>query len=946
MFKGLFKSAWKSDSPEKRLQYIDEVEVSDSSNQTILETLAKEDVDTSVRHAAMAKLASPQTLFELSQTHNDDKSRVFAENAFRQLIQSECNYTAADFNTFVRNNPTADLLIAKYCPLVEIRNELLNKLDEPLQANNIADIPYSNSRVMLAENIKTIESLEIARKNLKGKDKNAEKIIKAKIDAYHAQQKLELENATLATSIREQMEALARYVNWSDEIKVKFFDLKKTWDEFTFVPSAEEQRLYTSAFIKVEADVKHNMSIVLSQQNQSKIVASLETICQKIAAYSLDTLLTESTKINDELKDKQWQLSKESEIYPQTENIQQRFKQANDSIEYALKLSQAVSNLQKQQAVSEITNNHQTKLHQKANNLLDITKRSLWSDGFGVLNAENEANVIANDVLQITQQTRKEAQDALDKLHKRINRLYGLTKRGDVGRAQRELAAVNKTASHYEGKERKKLDDRIETLTVEVDKMGDWKDFAVEPKLIELCEQMERLPVQEKQAKTPSANNLAKKIKALQDQWKAMGSSDISESYWPRFKEAADIAYQPCAEFFEKRREIQQANLEKREPFITQMQELYDSTDWDAKPDYKGVEDKILQIMQSWKKVKDVEHGGGQKQWEKLCKVKDRINGKLDIEYDKNINTKQALITQLEQMSELEVNEKNTEQTLDKLKFTQNKWKLIGITRRNQDQKAWKKFKLASDAVYEKIQGVRQEKRAIEDEQIDAYKAIHKQIHQLAKTTQDLTVTDKEFEALKLQYKDLPPLPMGLSEKLIERLEKDYAKACDAYAGAKDRLNQAKLDNEIETLAKKAELCAELEQLPKKASDKAIKALEDKINDLELTNKDYKKRFAKRMKKSRDSDREEYAKARRLLLIDSEILLDIESPKEDKDMRLQIQLDRMKSQGIGNVAVDRASALEEMKTEWFCMPGAEAKVQEGFDKRFATISKPVKTSKK
>ena len=80
---------------------------------------------------------------------------------------------------------------------------------------------------MLAENIHNIDSLEIARKNLKGKDKSAEKIIKAKIDSFHAKQKLELENTESVKSIRENMEALARYVQWSDEIKVKFFSLAK-----------------------------------------------------------------------------------------------------------------------------------------------------------------------------------------------------------------------------------------------------------------------------------------------------------------------------------------------------------------------------------------------------------------------------------------------------------------------------------------------------------------------------------------------------------------------------------------------------------------------------------------------------------------------------------------------------------------------------------------------
>jgi len=152
-------------------------------------------------------------------------------------------------------------------------------------------------------------------------------------------------------------------------------------------------------------------------------------------------------------------------------------------------------------------------------------------------------------------------------------------------------------------------------------------------------------------------------------------------------------------------------------------------------------------------------------------------------------------------------------------------------------------------------------------------------------------------------------------------------------------LNQAKLDNELDTLAAKASLCAELEQLPKTAKPADIEALEAKINALEITNKDYLKRFAKRLKQARNSERDDYAEARRLLLIDCEILLDVESPKEDKDLRLQIQLDRMKQQGIGNTALNVTDKLEALKLDWLCIPGAKANIQKEFDTRFDAMFK-------
>ena len=921
MLKSLFKPSWKSKSIDKRLRFIADIDASVASNQEILENLATNDVDAGVRDAAMAKISSPQALYNLRLSHTNTESREVAETAFRHLIQSD-SFSVADCRAFLGRNPKASLLVAKYCPDAELRNEILLGLDELEQAKIISDIQYSATRVMVAEKIQSIGPLEIARKNLKGRDKNAEKVIKGKIDLIHAKEKLDLENAALAKSIREKMEALARYIAWSDEIKVKFFSLSKSWDTLDFEPSETEKALYQTAFTKVDADVKQHMAVALSEQNQEEIVKRLETVCTNVAVYPLDKLLAESTALNDELSDLRWQWNKESEVTPhRAENIE-RFTQAAKSVEAAVEIARSVGVFREADSDASM---------QQAKAVLGATDKSEWSGNFPALTSSNEAVVEAKKVLNAAQHERKKAKEALDNLHKKINRLFGAANRGELNRAQRELAVVVNAASRYEGKERKHLDERIQEATESVKKMGDWKDFALEPKLVELCEQMEVLA----NIETPNPDKQAVEIKKLQQAWKALGSSDICDTYWPRFKEAGDKAYEPCSIFFKLRRDTQRENLKKREPLIGKMKDLLESTDWDAKPDYKSVEDGISQIMQSWKKVKDVEHGAGQKQWNKLSKFKDQINAKLAIEYDKNIADKHALTGQLDLMLEQDV----TEQSLEKLQFLQSKWKQVGVTRRGEDQAAWLKFKASSDAVYQKIQELRQAKRSVEDEQIAAYKSIHKQILALAKSTQDLTVSDKEFEALQAQYKDLPALPSSLPEKITERHTKEYAQACNAYDGAKERLDKAKVDNELSTLAAKAQLCAALEQLPVDAEQTEVEALQEKINGLELSNKSYAKRFAKRLEKARDTDREAYSSARRMLLIDSEILMDIDSPKEDKDLRLKTQLERMTQQGIGHATTSVAARLNDLKIEWLCMPGAETALQKQFDERFERLLK-------
>jgi len=63
-------------------------------------------------------------------------------------------------------------------------------------------------------------------------------------------------------------------------------------------------------------------------------------------------------------------------------------------------------------------------------------------------------------------------------------------------------------------------------------------------------------------------------------------------------------------------------------------------------------------------------------------------------------------------------------------------------------------------------------------------------------------------------------------------------------------------------------------------------------------------------------------------------LLDQASPEQDKALRMQIQLERMKDTGIGHSLTEKNNALKELKLDWLCLPGAEPTLQKNLDERF------------
>ena len=489
---------------------------------------------------------------------------------------------------------------------------------------------------------------------------------------------------------------------------------------------------------------------------------------------------------------------------------------------------------------------------------------------------------------------------------------------------------MTKAASRHTGKDKAALEERLVQASELVSKMSDWKDFATEPKFVELCESMEKLIGSKKHA-----DKLATDIAKLQDAWKALGHSDSADKHWDRFKIAADAAYQPCADFFAKRHETRRQNLKNREPLVHRMKALLDDTQWGAEPDYKNIENELQSIHNEWQKIKDVERGAGQKQWNRISKIRAAVYEKLDLVYDANIALKQQLVDQADALCALEVKE----DSLDKLKFIQSKWKHIGVTRRKQDQATWKAFKKATDAVFEKIQGQRHAKRAAEDEQLEGNRSIINSIYSLSKGAKNLAEADHEFERLQNEYQQLPRFPKGLHEKLIERVESDYSRAESAFSKAREGLLKAQKQGAFEQLVNKAKLCTSLEALAHSADANDVQDIRDQIDAIEIANNDHSKRMQKRIDAALDKDRSAAHAKRRALCVDLEILLGVDSPAEDSSLRMQTQLERMKNKGLGQ-SVDVAKRLKEMKIDWLCLPGADSEAQAKMDLRFnALLSK-------
>ena len=928
MLSDLFKPSWKSGPVEKRRRAIAAMNGDDAEHQNILIELARDDEDCSIRIAAIQQLTSVAELHELSINIPDSAVRVEAEQRVNELLRTGHALDDAQYRDLLNHYPELQLRIAAHAHSSSLRTEVIQILSSKQLLEVLDTTVYTDSRHLIAETLSNIEDLESARKIMRGRDKNAERIIKTKIDNFRSHERQQAENSARLGKLIEEVEYLASH-EWLPEFKERCLAHRRQWDSLEFDIDDESRQRYRKAREIVDTHYEQQRISEQTRQSQQQLASELEALLQIIAGRDLAS----SIEALSETQSRQQQFSSDwqalAEVVPPDSALLARYDKMRSALHSATRLVARVADLHQDAAEDSSRDGDSNALSGNSRKIIAALKSLEWPADFAELQIATDLRQQLLDWDKARKASADAYQQKLTGIHKKIRSISRFSHAGNLVRAKQIAEKVEKALSQFDGKDLSSLQEHFEKARKTLGDMGDWKNFATEPKYIELCEAMELLVTSKHHPDKRFAE-----MKALQQQWKALDHSDISDKYWPRFQLAADKVYQPCAEFFEQRHQTRLANLERRQQYVEQMRELLEATDWDNNPDYRKVQSSVRNISDGFAGIKDVEHKAGQKQWKQLSKFKDAVMAKLDVEYEANIALKQELVRQAEALAEASAKVEN----LATLKTLQTRWKQIGITRRNQDRKAWAAFKKQGDIVYNKVQAQRQEQRDEIDQQLNAYRKIIKDIQKLAKTASNPAESDRQFSRLQADYAALPELPRHLPEKLVKGIERDYRNACNQYDDSHSRIIENRHKQEIDALRLKADICAQQEALGLSPSKQQLQELSQQWDSIELHNQELSRRIeARRNQAQSNIDRAAILAERRMLCIRLEIMMDVESPAEDKALRRQYQLEQMNKSGLGQQPVNKKELLESMELDWLCLPGAEAEQQKELDERFRRV---------
>ena len=411
---------------------------------------------------------------------------------------------------------------------------------------------------------------------------------------------------------------------------------------------------------------------------------------------------------------------------------------------------------------------------------------------------------------------------------------------------------------------------RMQLLTGQFRELSDWQGFATEPKQIALCEQMEYLA---EQPMEPEAK--AERIKELQSEWRELGGSS-DRALWTRFKSASDRAFEPCKAYFEAKSGLKQANLEKRQAICAELETFLENADWTT-IDWKGAERIHQTARQEWKAAWPVEFRDNrpvQKRFDDLLK---RLESPLDEERRKNEGLKQAIVERAEALIEHEP----LQEAMNEAKALQSEWKAIGITRHREDRKLWQAFRKACDQIFARRDAQRDARQQATE---TADREATELFTQLAAVTPESSAEALRDALTKLRDVKGNSLSQDVKER-VQAAKGEFQRALDS------KLLQQKVSQWQELVSARGNGGVASSDLPDHWQ--ALASTQASLSDREL-------------------------------VIRAEILSGMESPAEDQQRRMEIQVQRL-SEGMGNTeqAGDRLSELEKLVAQWCLQPSDE-----------------------
>lgn len=831
------------------------------------------------------------------------------------------------------------LAIASYCETTEFQNSLLESIqDQAILAKVCSETPLAAVRQTLAERVEDPALLRELLKSFKNRDKNAYKVIKAKLDSIKADADAQLALRDKISRLCDEVEQHSqRVLDHEYESRVERY--ARRWSELEENVNAADKKRFFAALdaCKDRVQEKHDQQQELVEHENllseagSRRKALLNQLWElALSVYCWDTNDdAEQEAVKTTLTEKQGQWKELEALGNASRRHTEQYEKLCDTVESALQNFAVKGTLE--ECCSRIESGEPAAEDMAYLRQLLKPLRSL---------REFETNDTLRNAHAIITEFDARQKERRDHTQKQVRVISGLVRKSNIavdqGRLKQALGirhsidekldSLSKNIADSQGALPAKLTAQLQSLDEAIQKLVDWQAYAVVPKKESLVESMEALVGADM---PPDA--LAAKVKKLQDEWKTLNQSgsDRKEDLWERFSEAADKAYEPCKAYFTGLAAVRRENIEQRKALVKQLQVYLHENDWDN-ADWQQVEKVLHTARQELHTYTPVERAANKTVLSAFDAVMSAIQEKLEIEYNKNKYTKEQLITQAEKLADIS----DLEQAMETAKRLQAQWKQIGRCGYRENERLWKAFRRHCDGVFSRKEKLMAEQNALFSANVSKANELIDSLKKLMQLNdEEFLATRAEKDRIQQAYQDVGELP-AKADKAIQR---SFAQALDAYEKkVKQQLERVADHAWNKLFAVNAKINRYQMAIVSADSDGGANLAdlkEDIVADIAATDRWPEGAQAKINRKFEDppaGNLETNEKALRLLCIRSEILADVTTPAEDKAQRMEYQV-KLLQKGLGQ-AVKQSSAS--LALEWLEVGPVNTKTYEALFQRF------------
>jgi hypothetical protein len=411
------------------------------------------------------------------------------------------------------------------------------------------------------------------------------------------------------------------------------------------------------------------------------------------------------------------------------------------------------------------------------------------------------------------------AEDAdITKANESLAALAELIAAGDV-RGSR--GAASKLYQAFTAKRYPKLEEsRLHELDGEVKRLESWlkwSDGQARDALFARIEALKTSPL--------PPDPLAKEIRAIQEEWKALDKKNggAPKPKWDKFNAVCKEAYAPAKAHFDTLRKQRGENAGAREKIIESMHALAEVASVphpDGQPhDWLAIEHKKASLFEEWKKGGSVANTQWKTLDEKLDEALKKLDAALDGAREPELSRRKRLIGEAEALANATPSREVTESAIAvQRRWTSERIENAPHLRRKDEQKLWDEFKKHTDSVFKARDTQRDAMKAQFSEATKARFEVIDEVKALANGDDPKTI-EAAMNTARTKWRNLPFVDRDKARDLDFKFD-------DAVMAAKRRATVLSRSTVIDAMKSTLEAI--------KASDSADKTAAALVIDAEL----------------------------------------------------------------------------------------------------------------